>query len=87
MVWRPLVDEYRKSNLVENGADDPITMRVYAEQDGSLTLKLESLAGDNFSTDPVAVSKGWNNVSFDVSDAPTDKDLSADPLPRLDLAG
>ncbi|MCP4879058.1 MAG: hypothetical protein GY905_00810, partial [Gammaproteobacteria bacterium] len=64
-LW--LVDEYRNTDLIGDGSD-PVTMRVYAEQDGSLTLTLSG-EGKEYNTPTASVSQGWNDVSFAVSGA------------------
>ena len=47
---------------------DPITMRVFAEQDGDLNLELEATGADPFIMN-LPVTAGWNDLSFDVSGA------------------
>jgi hypothetical protein len=46
----------------------PATMRVYAEQDGNLNLELEA-DGQVPAVVNLAVTQGWNDLSFDFSDA------------------
>ena len=45
----------------------PVTMRVFADQAGTLTLGLE--AGGQIFPVTATVEAGWNNVVFDVSSA------------------
>jgi hypothetical protein len=60
-----IVSEYVDSDLIGDGSA-PVTMRVYADQDGNLNFELE--ADDQT---PVIINKavvaGWNSLSFDVS--------------------
>ena len=46
----------------------PATMRVYAEQDGNLNLELEA-DGNAPAVVNLAVTQGWNDLSFDFSGA------------------
>jgi hypothetical protein len=62
-----LMSAYTGSDLIGDGTE-PITMRVYAEQDGTLSLELEATGATAFKQ-VVTVTEGWNNVSMDVSGA------------------
>ena len=64
-VW--LVDEYKGTDLIGDGTD-PVTMRVFAEQPGTLTLSLYGPSGV-FNAPTATLIQGWNDVSFDVSAA------------------
>jgi hypothetical protein len=68
-VWAGinLAHEYTGTNFIGDGSL-PITMRVFAEQDGALQLELEVEGQDNFVVSQ-NVTQGWNDVSFDVSGA------------------
>ena len=48
----------------------PLTMRVYAEQDGNLNLELEA-DGQGPAVVNLAVTQGWNDLSFDFSGTDT----------------
>jgi 1,4-alpha-glucan branching enzyme len=60
-----IVSEYVDSDLIGDGSA-PVTMRVFADQDGNLNFELEA-DGQT----PVIINKavvaGWNSLSFDVS--------------------
>jgi hypothetical protein len=62
-----IVSEYVDSDLIGDGSA-PVTMRVYADQDGNLNFELEA-DGQT----PVIINKavvaGWNSLSFDVISA------------------
>ena len=75
MVGINLVSENLGSNLVGNGTA-PVTMRVFADQDGSLSLELVEPNTDNVYAVTETVAAGWNNVSFDLSGAPAGPDWS-----------
>ena len=62
-----LFNAFTGSDLIGDGTA-PITMRVYAEQAGTLSLELES-AGATAFKQVVSVNQGWNDVSMDVSTA------------------
>ena len=61
-----LASGYLGTDMIGNGTS-PITMRVYAEQDGNLNLELEA-PGQAYIMNQV-VTQGWNDVVFDVSGA------------------
>ena len=62
-----LVVEYSESNLIGDGSA-PITMRVFADQDGNLNLELEADGQASYIMNSF-VTAGWNDLSFDVSGA------------------
>ena len=62
-----LVSEYPGTDMIGDGSD-PITMRVYAEQDGNFRLELEA-DGQAAYTYRHWVQEGWNDLSFDLSGA------------------
>ena len=72
------------TDLVANG--EPVTMRVYAEDAGTLTLKLETSNPGVFVEVPQSVSAGLNELSFDVSTAP-DGIVKAVVFPDLGAEG
>ena len=60
------ISAYSASDLVGDGTQ-PVTMRVFADQAGTLTLGLEGDAPKIELSE--TVEAGWNNVVFDVSSA------------------
>ena len=62
-----LVSEYPGTDMIGDGSD-PVTMRVYAEQDGNFRLELEA-DGQAPYTYRQWVQEGWNDLSFDLSGA------------------
>ena len=72
------------TDLVASG--EPVTMRVYAEDAGTLTLKLETGNPGVFVEIPQSVSAGLNELSFDVSTAP-DGIVKAVVFPDLGAEG
>ena len=60
------INAYSASDLVGDGTQ-PVTMRVFADQAGTLTLGLEGDAPKIELSE--TVEAGWNNVVFDVSSA------------------
>jgi hypothetical protein len=60
-----IVAEYVDSDLIGDGSA-PVTMRVYADQDGNLNFELEA-DGQTSVIINKAVVAGWNSLSFDVS--------------------
>ena len=59
--------EYVDTDFLGDGTA-PATMRVYAEQDGNLNLELEA-NGQPAVVVNLAVTQGWNDLSFDFSGA------------------